>query len=78
VLIWVGRGAICINFSSEKNFDPSVKEKASIYVPAIGKVTITVLLRNILVSQLWDSIQKLILIYNSTETGGKPPWYQAG
>ncbi|KAH0608425.1 uncharacterized protein H6S33_001559 [Morchella sextelata] len=41
-------GAICINFSSEKNFDPSVKEKASIYVPAIGKVTITVLLRNIL------------------------------
>jgi len=41
-------GAICINFSSEKNFDPEIKEKASIYVPAIGKVTITILLRNIL------------------------------
>ncbi|KAL7276489.1 Methylenetetrahydrofolate dehydrogenase [NAD(+)] [Rhizina undulata] len=41
-------GAVCINFSSEKNFDPEVKEKASIYVPAIGKVTIVVLLRNIL------------------------------
>lgn len=44
-------GAVCINFSSEKNFDgPAVKEKASIYVPAIGKVTIAVLLRNLLVS----------------------------
>lgn len=42
-------GAVCINFSSEKNFDGNaVKEKASIYVPAIGKVTIAVLLRNLL------------------------------
>jgi methylenetetrahydrofolate dehydrogenase (NAD+) len=42
-------GAVCINFSSEKNFDgAAVKEKASIYVPAIGKVTIAVLLRNLL------------------------------
>lgn len=42
-------GAVCVNFSSEKNFDgPAVKEKASIYVPAIGKVTIAVLLRNLL------------------------------
>ncbi|KAF2807068.1 bifunctional protein [Mytilinidion resinicola] len=43
-------GAVCINFSSERNFSPEVKEKASIYVPAIGKVTIVVLLRNLLVS----------------------------
>jgi methylenetetrahydrofolate dehydrogenase (NAD+) len=43
-------GAVCINFSSEKNFGPEVKGKASIYVPAIGKVTIVVLLRNLLVS----------------------------
>lgn len=42
-------GAVCINFSSERNFSPEVKEKASIYVPAIGKVTIVVLLRNLLV-----------------------------
>ncbi|PGH26809.1 hypothetical protein AJ80_01575 [Polytolypa hystricis UAMH7299] len=41
-------GAVCINFSSEKNFGPEVKEKASIYVPAIGKVTNVVLLRNLL------------------------------
>lgn len=45
-------GAVCINFSSDKNFNGGeVKEKASIYVPAVGKVTIAVLLRNLLVSQ---------------------------
>lgn len=44
-------GAVCINFSSFKNFDgPAVKEKASIYVPSVGKVTIAVLLRNLVVS----------------------------
>ncbi|OBW65679.1 MAG: DUF431-domain-containing protein [Aureobasidium pullulans] len=56
-------GAVCINFSSEKkengeadmttrhkqNFTPAVKEHASIYVPAVGKVTIMILLRNLLV-----------------------------
>lgn len=31
-----------------QNFNPDIKEKASIYVPAIGKVTIVVLLRNLL------------------------------
>ncbi|KAL8760876.1 MAG: hypothetical protein Q9184_002964 [Pyrenodesmia sp. 2 TL-2023] len=41
-------GAVCVNFSTEKNFPPEVKDRASIYVPAIGKVTITVLLRNLL------------------------------
>jgi methylenetetrahydrofolate dehydrogenase (NAD+) len=44
-------GAVCINFSSFKNFDgPAVKEKASIYVPSVGKVTIAILLRNLVVS----------------------------
>ncbi|OJJ84687.1 methylenetetrahydrofolate dehydrogenase (NAD(+)) [Aspergillus glaucus CBS 516.65] len=41
-------GAVCVNFSSEKNFGPEVKERASIFVPSIGKVTIVVLLRNLL------------------------------
>ncbi len=46
-------GAVCINFSSDKNFDgPAIKEKASIYVAAIGKVTIAVLLRNLLVRSI--------------------------
>lgn len=48
------QGAVCINFSSEKNFNPEVKERASIYVPAIGKVTITILLRNLLVGLLCE------------------------
>jgi methylenetetrahydrofolate dehydrogenase (NAD+) len=53
-------GAVCINFSSDKNFDAeSVKERASIYVPAIGKVTIAVLLRNLL----------RLMQNNSTEIG---------
>jgi methylenetetrahydrofolate dehydrogenase (NAD+) len=47
----VREGAVCINFSSFRNFDgPAVKEKASIYVPSVGKVTIAVLLRNLVVS----------------------------
>jgi methylenetetrahydrofolate dehydrogenase (NAD+) len=41
-------GACCINFSSQKNFGIEVKERASLYVPAIGSVTIAVLLRNLL------------------------------
>ncbi|KAI5862659.1 methylenetetrahydrofolate dehydrogenase [Durotheca rogersii] len=41
-------GAVCINFSSFRNFDgPAVKERAAIYVPSVGKVTIAVLLRNL-------------------------------
>ena len=35
----------------DKNFEGDVKDKASIYVPAIGKVTIVMLLRNLLVSE---------------------------
>lgn len=49
-------GAVCINFSSFKNFDgPAIKEKASIYVPSVGKVTIAILLRNLVVSQAQTS-----------------------
>ncbi|KAL7927873.1 NAD(P)-binding protein [Trichoderma austrokoningii] len=44
----IREGAVCINFSSFKNFDGvAVKEKASIYVPSVGKVTIAILLRNV-------------------------------
>ena len=44
-------GAACINFSSYKNFDgPAIKEKAAFYVPSVGKVTIAILLRNLVVS----------------------------
>lgn len=45
---YVRDGTVCINFSSEKNFDESIKTKASLYVPMTGKVTISMLLRNML------------------------------
>jgi methylenetetrahydrofolate dehydrogenase (NAD+) len=41
-------GRIISRLISKQNFGPEVKEQASIYVPAIGKVTIVVLLRNLL------------------------------
>lgn len=45
---FIKEGAVCINFSCNKNFDESVKTKASLYVPMTGKVTISMLLRNML------------------------------
>jgi len=58
-------GTICINFSSEKNFDNAgVKEHASIYVPAIGKVTIAMLLRNLYISSYMLTNSRLRLCEN--------------
>ncbi|SJX62818.1 related to MTD1-methylenetetrahydrofolate dehydrogenase (NAD+) [Sporisorium reilianum f. sp. reilianum] len=45
---WIKRGAVCVNFSSEKNFKPDVRTRASMYLPAIGKTTIAMLQRNLL------------------------------
>lgn len=41
-------GTTVINFSSAKNFNDDIKLKAGLYVPSIGKVTIAMLLRNLL------------------------------
>ncbi|KAA1473389.1 NAD(P)-binding protein [Dentipellis sp. KUC8613] len=41
-------GCVCVNVSSDKNFEADVREKASIYIPAVGKITILMLLRNLL------------------------------
>lgn len=54
---YIKDGAACINFSSSKNFDESVKTKASLYVPMTGKVTISMLLRNML--RLIENSEKL-------------------
>jgi len=49
----VREGAVCINFSTHKNFDgDEIKKKASIYVPAVGKVTVAMLERNLV--RLYD------------------------
>ncbi|CAG8433714.1 10418_t:CDS:2 [Diversispora eburnea] len=45
-------GVIVINFAAYKNFENNVKDKASIYVPSVGKVTIAMLERNLL--RLYD------------------------
>lgn len=45
---YLSNGTTVINFSSNKNFDDDVKEKAGLYVPSIGKVTVAMLLRNLL------------------------------
>lgn len=45
---YVSNGAVVINFASAKNFNDDIKLKAGLYVPSIGKVTISMLLRNLL------------------------------
>ncbi len=53
-----------------KNFEGDVKDKASIYVPAIGKVTIVMLLRNLLVSAKSNAVaeSRLSLRSDSSKT----------
>ncbi|CAO1634541.1 unnamed protein product [Parajaminaea phylloscopi] len=41
-------GAVCVNFSSEKNFEKDVRTRASLYLPSVGKMTCTMLQRNLL------------------------------
>jgi len=41
-------GCVCVNVSGDKNFEADVRDKASLYIPAVGKVTILMLLRNLL------------------------------
>jgi len=45
---WLKDGCFCVNVASEKNFETDVKTRAALYIPAVGKVTITMLLRNLL------------------------------
>lgn len=44
----VTNGTVVINFASAKNFNDDIKLKAGLYVPSIGKVTIAMLLRNLI------------------------------
>ncbi|KAI8368590.1 hypothetical protein EDC96DRAFT_504872, partial [Choanephora cucurbitarum] len=41
-------GVVAINFSSSANFQEDIKQKASIFVPSVGKVTVAMLERNLL------------------------------
>ncbi len=39
-------GAVCLNFSTFRNFDDSALEKARVFVPRVGPMTVTMALRN--------------------------------
>ncbi|WWC91305.1 uncharacterized protein L201_006248 [Kwoniella dendrophila CBS 6074] len=41
-------GCICVNVAGEKNFQDDVRERASIYVPSVGMMTIAMLQRNLI------------------------------
>jgi len=40
-------GCICVNVAQEKNFEANVRERAGIYVPSVGVMTIAMLQRNL-------------------------------
>ena len=39
-------GAVCVNFSTLKNFEDDVVGKAGVFVPRVGPMTVTMVLRN--------------------------------
>lgn len=45
---YIRKGAYALNFSSYKNFEDDVLTRASYFLPSIGKVTIAMLLKNLL------------------------------
>jgi methylenetetrahydrofolate dehydrogenase (NADP+)/methenyltetrahydrofolate cyclohydrolase len=39
-------GAVCLNFSTVKNFDADIDQTASVFIPRVGPMTVTMALRN--------------------------------
>ncbi|KAJ7755973.1 NAD(P)-binding protein [Mycena metata] len=54
---WLKDGCVCLNVAADKNFEKDVREKASLYIPAVGKVTILMLLRNLLRLQQYKAVE---------------------
>ncbi|MBO6597694.1 MAG: hypothetical protein JJ952_17785 [Pseudomonadales bacterium] len=42
----ISEHAVCVNFSSEKNFAGAVSEKARVFVPRVGPMTVAMCMRN--------------------------------
>lgn len=40
--------AVCLNFATIKNFEPDVEEKAALFIPRVGPVTVAMCMRNTL------------------------------
>ncbi|KAF7355735.1 Methylenetetrahydrofolate dehydrogenase [Mycena sanguinolenta] len=53
---WLKDGCVCVNVAADKNFESDVRDKASMYIPAVGKVTILMLLRNLLRLQQYKAV----------------------
>ncbi|KAF8969385.1 methylenetetrahydrofolate dehydrogenase [Flammula alnicola] len=53
---WLKDGCICVNVAADKNFEKDVRDKASIYIPAVGKVTVFMLIRNLLRLQQYQQL----------------------
>lgn len=54
---WLKDGCVCVNVAADKNFEKDVREKASVYMPTIGKVTIMMLLRNLMRLRSYREVQ---------------------
>ncbi|MCZ2402909.1 bifunctional methylenetetrahydrofolate dehydrogenase/methenyltetrahydrofolate cyclohydrolase [Paenarthrobacter sp. Z7-10] len=39
-------GAICANFSEHRNFEPTITDRASAFIPRVGPMTVTMAMRN--------------------------------
>ena len=52
----IKQGALCINFSTLKNFSDDVMGKAGTFVPRVGPMTVTMALRNTL--RLYNNFHK--------------------
>ena len=44
----IAAGAVCLNFSTLKNFADDITERAAVFVPRVGPMTVTMALRNTL------------------------------
>jgi 5,10-methylene-tetrahydrofolate dehydrogenase/methenyl tetrahydrofolate cyclohydrolase len=50
-------GAVCLNFSTRKNFAEDIDKRASVFIPRVGPVTVAMCLRNTL--RLYENFHRL-------------------
>jgi len=58
---WLKEGCIAVNVAADKNFEKDIRDKASIYIPAVGKVTILMLLRNLMRLTFYNDVAEPVI-----------------
>ncbi|KAF8204777.1 hypothetical protein BJ912DRAFT_939280 [Pholiota molesta] len=53
---WLKDGCVCVNVAADKNFEKDVRDKVLRLYPAVGKVTIFMLIRNLLRLQQYQNV----------------------